>query len=635
VKLDFFNAVIVLLIIIFLALTVLREIDSLKMYSIFLAAVSSCCLLLISIRRQELAFPPIASLFFLLFLCWMFLSAFFSQDTTEAIWEILRTLSYFGLFLTIYNLVRKNNFAQTFLLLSFTIVGMAFVLKDLYNFFSWGELSSGGRLVGSFYWHNQMAGFIVLLVPLLLSLFLLTKNLYFKFISLLAIFVSLFALVLTYSRGGWISLLASLVLFFAFSFKKIKSHIKPLFITLAIFIIVTFIVIKPVGVGKTVQSIKSELSSQTRSVSGNLRTTVWQNAFKIIKDNPIFGVGPGAFGSSYYRYQNVPWLYAKNTHNHYLQYAAELGIIGFFLFAAVILSALFRVFRERKRLGDERRHPLLLGVIAALFGSAFHALIDVDWTRISLYSIFWLLLAVLFANLTRKDRVIEMVGVKKIIYLVPCVLLIVSVLLLVSQRNYDMAQKKLSDNNILGAEKDILRGIAFNSYDSSMYLLYGQIKEIQKKQNAAKTMYYKAASLSLYSSEPYYRLGNIEFLNKNYKEAKKMFLKAIGLAPFSHPKLYSGLSDTYLKLGEIKQAQITLKTAVENAFPLNESFRGFEYLYDYTGFKKELAETYIRLITLDIMLGQKEEAEKLLAVVETELDPENHLIPVLQEAVVK
>jgi tetratricopeptide (TPR) repeat protein len=509
------------------------------------------------------------------------------------------------------------------------------LVKDLYNLFSWGELSSGRYFTGSFYWHNQMAGFIIILIPLLLSLFLATRNLYFKFILLLVIFVSFLAIVLTYSRGGWISMLASLMLFFAFSFKKIKSHIKPLFIMLAVFMIVTFIILKPANVGKTGQSIKSELSSQTRSVSGNLRTTVWQNAFKILRDNPIFGVGPGAFGSSYYKYQSVPWLYAKYTHNHYLQYMAELGIIGFFLFASIILSALFRVFEERKRLGDETRYPLLLGVIAALFGSALHALIDVDWSRISLYSIFWILLAVLFANLTKKEKKIDVVGIRKLIYLFPLALLVVSILLSMGNRNYEKAEKNLKDNKILLAEINIKRAINLNPYDSTLYLLYGQIKEIQKKQNAAKEIYHKVASFSSYNSEPYYRLGNIEFINKNYKQAKKLFLKAIALAPFTHPRLYVGLSETHLKLGEIKQARRTLKTAVENAFPLNESFRGFEYLYEYTGFKKDLGQTYIRLITLDIMLGEKEEAKRLLSVVEKDLDPKNPTIPMLKTFVIE
>jgi len=630
-----FNITIVLSITIFLTFTILGEVNDIRLYSGLLTAVSATALTLVIVKHQKLAFPKNASLFFLLFLGWMFISTFFSKDIGQTIWEVLRTVSYFSLFLTIYNLTRKNRLTQSFLLTCFVISGSILLVKDLYNFFSWGELSNGRYLVGSFYWHNQMAGFIVVLLPLLLSLFLASRNLYFKLILLLVIFVSLLAIVFTYSRGGWISLLAALILFSVISFKKIKSHIKPLFIMFGIFMFVTFIVLKPANVGKKTQSIITELSIQTRSVSGNLRTTVWQNTFKMIKDNPIFGVGHGAFGVAYNRYQNVPWLYAKYTHNHYLEYAAELGIVGFLLFAAIILNAIFRVFVERKILSDYTRYPLLAGVIAALFGSAFHAFVDIDWSRISLYSIFWILLAVLFANLTKKEKKIDVVGIRKLIYLFPLILLVVSTLLIMGNKNYEMAQKNLNDNNIFEAEVNIKKAITLNPYDSTLYLLYGQIKEIQKKQNAAKAMYYKAAFLSSYNSEPYYRLGQIEFVNRNYKQAKKLLQQAIALAPFIHPKLYIALSDTYNELGDTEASEKTARNAIENTFPLNESFRGFSYIYEYAGFNKHLANLYIRLIAIDIKNKKTKEAKRLLDIVAKDLDSKNPMIPFLRTLVVQ
>ena len=626
---------IALLIISFIILSILGESSSIRTYSIFLAAVSSCSLTLIIVTHRRLAFPKVASMCFLLFIGWMLISSFFSKDISQTIWEVLRTVSYFGLFLTVYALVKNNKSIQSFLLISFITAGSILLIKDLYNFFSWYGLSSGRYLIGSFYWHNQMAGFIVILIPLLLSLFLLIKNLYLKFVLLSAILISLIAIVFTYSRGGWLSLIASLLLFFVLSFKKIKSHIKPLFIMFTIFMIFGFVVLKPANIGKKAESVKTELSSQTRSVSGNLRITVWQNTFQMIKDNPIFGVGPGVFGESYYKYQNVPWLYAKNAHNHYLEYVAELGIVGFFLFAAITINAIFMVLAERKALGDYAKYPLLIGIIAALFGSAFHALVDIDWSRISLYSIYWILLAVLFANLTRKDRVIEIIGVKKVIYLFPIILLVVSTLLLLGNRYYETAQKNLNDNNIFEAEKNITKAITLNPYDSNLHLLYGQIKEIQKKQNDAKAMYYKAASLSSYSSEPYYRVGNIEFLNKNYQQAKKMFLKSIALTPFSHPKLYIALSKTYAKLRENKNSEKIIRNAIENVFPLNESFREFSYMYEYSGLNKHLANLYLELIALDIQNNKIKEAKRLLGVVEKDLDPKNPIIPHFKTLVVQ
>lgn len=611
------------------------ETTGIKMYSFLLASVSFCSLALILIKDRVLRFSPPPVIFFILLILWMIISSFFSKDIAQTIWEILRTTSYFALFLTIYHLTANNKSAQRFLIISLTAIGAILLIKDVYYFFSWGGLRNGSSLIGTFYWHNQMAGFITFLIPLLLSLFLSFRNIFLKLITLSAIFISLISIVFTYSRGGWISLIAALLLFFILSFKKIKSNIILLFLMLAIFITATFVFIKPANVNNKAQSIKAEMSPQTRTVSGNLRITVWKNTLKMIKDYPIFGLGPGAFGNVYYNYQNTPWLYAQHAHNQFLEYIAELGILGFLFFAAIIISAIFCVFTNLKKLTDETKYPFLAGVIAALFGSGVHALIDIDWTRIALFSIFWILLAVLFANLTKKEKTIDIVGIKKLLYLPPLAMLAISIFLIIANRNYEMAQKNLEENKIQEAERNIVKAITLNPYESSSYILYGEIKEMQKKQKEAMRMYRKASALNSYKTYPYYKLGQIESLNKNYKQAKNDFLKAVQLAPFSDPKLYISLSDSYDKLGNIKESERVIRDAVENKFPINESYRGFSYIYDYTGMNKDVASLYFKLITFDIKNKNTKEAKKLLNIIEKDIDPKSPIIPFFKEFVIK
>jgi O-antigen ligase len=67
------------------------------------------------------------------------------------------------------------------------------------------------------------------------------------------------------------------------------------------------------------------------------RGDFWRSALATSKDHPIFGVGPGVFGSAFYSYQTVPWLYGRHAHNHFLQMAAEFGIVGFLLFIVFFL----------------------------------------------------------------------------------------------------------------------------------------------------------------------------------------------------------------------------------------------------------------------------------------------------------
>ena len=634
-KVGSFNIFVSLLIIFFLTFSILYETSvNVRTFIILLSAVSSSSLIFLVLRYREVYFPSPFSLFMFLFFGWIFISAFFSKDISQTIWEILRTASFLALFFAVYNLVRKKKYVQFFLLVSLAILCTLLVVKDMYYFFSWARPEEGRYFTGSFFWHNQMAGFLVILIPLMVSLFLATRQLYYKFFLFLSILILIIGIVLTQSRGGWLSLLVVLMLFALIYLRRMKSAIKPISI-LAVLFFIALLLLQPTGVIDKAKSIKEELFLETRSVSGNLRATVWKGAFNMISDNPVFGVGHGAFGEAFHKYQQAPWLYARNTHNHYLEYLAETGIVGFLLFILIILSAIFTVFRARNEITDEAKHPLLVGTVAALFGSGVHAFVDTDWARVSLYSIFWILMAVVLASLIKKEKILEVVGVKKTVYLFLFFPLGFALILGISNRSYEMARKNLEEGNVQEAETNILKAIQFNPYDFSSQLLYGQVKEIQKRPEGAKNIYHKATSLSFFNSEPLYRIGLIEFEKENYKSAKQWFEKAVKLNPYSHPKLYEGLSDSHLKLGDTKEARNTLKRAVEIAFPLNKSFRGFEYLYDYTGFKKELAKIYIKLISLDIMLGEKEEAKKLLAIVEKELDPENSLIPVFQEAVVK
>jgi putative inorganic carbon (HCO3(-)) transporter len=629
--LKLFNTTVILAIITFLVLAILGETTNVRLYSGLLTAVSATALTLVIVKHQKLAFPKNASLFFLLFLGWMLISSFFSKDIGQTIWEVLRTASYFSLFLVVYNLTRRNQQIQNFLLILFVSFGGVIMFKDLYIFLLGKQLASGVQFAGAFLWHNQMAGFLLFLIPIVFQLFLNLSNRPIKYALLFLLTLFFFALILTSSRGGWLSMGGGLLFFTLLNLKKIRAHFKPLFVMImALALTFPLIVQSPTIIQKT-KSIKEDVKSETRTVSGNLRVTAWQNSIRMIKDYPFFGVGPGAFGSAYYAYQTDPWLYSRYAHNHLLHIASELGIPGFFFFSAILVTALVLGVRERRRLLDEKRNPLLPGIAAGLFASTLHAFLDFDWSTITLFSIFWIFISIFFAALTRKENIIEISGVKKIFYLLPLFLLIVSLVLIFAEKQYKRAQMFIGKEDFKSSEKSVNKAIKFNPFDAEYYLFLGELRAHQNREDQAKASYQKAISLSPLNSEIFYRIGILEFGKENYKEAKKWFAKAVKLNPYSHPKLYDGLSDSYLKLGDTKTARKTLKAAVDIAFPLNESFKGFEYLYDYTGFKKELAGTYIRLITLDIMLGEKEEAKRLLSVVEKDLDPKNITLPILKK----
>lgn len=71
------------------------------------------------------------------------------------------------------------------------------------------------------------------------------------------------------------------------------------------------------------------------------RVTVWRDTLRLIHAYPIFGCGLGGFESAFLRYKvSLPMFDQDYAHNDYLQGLAELGIVGFGIFAIAVLTAL-------------------------------------------------------------------------------------------------------------------------------------------------------------------------------------------------------------------------------------------------------------------------------------------------------
>jgi hypothetical protein len=119
---------------------------------------------------------------------------------------------------------------------------------------------------------------------------------------------------------------------------------------------------------------KSSAARPTRLASvESPRYRYWDVALHSFADHPVRGVGTAGF--------RVEWLRegdrgspARDAHSLYIETAAELGIIGLTLLAALALGL---VVSTRRALG--RHRAAAVGPAAALFAVAFHAGFDWDW----------------------------------------------------------------------------------------------------------------------------------------------------------------------------------------------------------------------------------------------------------------
>ncbi len=124
--------------------------------------------------------------------------------------------------------------------------------------------------------------------------------------------------------------------------------------------------------------------------SGDVRLALWHGTWNLLRAQPIFGAGLGAFPMVYDLYRlpsHVELL--QYPHNLFLDFWVELGFAGLVWIAAMLGWLVSRTVALRQ---SARTHALpVLGVIVAF---VVYGLVDVPYFKNDLALLFWLLIAV-------------------------------------------------------------------------------------------------------------------------------------------------------------------------------------------------------------------------------------------------
>ena len=109
--------------------------------------------------------------------------------------------------------------------------------------------------------------------------------------------------------------------------------------------------------------------ARTEDISGDTRAQIWRDTIPLIRDYWKTGVGMGAYEVAFYKYKNVaPMGTVDYAHNDYLQYLAELGVVGFGLGLSVIGRCFYWMTKGSG--------ALVAGTWGAAAAMALHSLVD-------------------------------------------------------------------------------------------------------------------------------------------------------------------------------------------------------------------------------------------------------------------
>lgn len=227
------------------------------------------------------------------------------------------------------------------------------------------------------------------------------------FLSILAFFT--LAIILSYTRAAWVSLVGAFMVFLVFKF-KVKSWVIWSGVATVGVLIIIFQTTLSQKLSKNQQDSSSNLQEHVQSISNvssdasNLeRLNRWNSAFKMFFEKPILGHGPGTYAFLYAPYQNSrdKTIISTNAgdmgnaHSEYFGPLAEMGAVGMLLMIILVIVVVKIGYRLNKNLINPEHRGLFMSVYFGLLTYLVHGALNnyLDTDKAS--SLFWGFIAIM------------------------------------------------------------------------------------------------------------------------------------------------------------------------------------------------------------------------------------------------
>lgn len=217
------------------------------------------------------------------------------------------------------------------------------------------------------------------------------RLLYITAISLMGI-----ALLLSGSRGGFVALLAGVMLIVLLTTKKGSTQNFALRVGAAV-LLAAAVVGGAIFVGGESSLTRFAETAVSADISTN-RMHIWSVTLKVIASNLPFGAGFGAFGAAYTPFDSLSGLErVEQAHNDYLQVLADAGIAGL-LIGGAFLYWFFRTGLKNVKVSNSYRRGVAVGAFAGCFAILVHSLFDFVLHTTAVSILFLMLLAMIVAS---------------------------------------------------------------------------------------------------------------------------------------------------------------------------------------------------------------------------------------------
>lgn len=275
---------------------------------------------------------------------------------------------------TVSTLERLRAVAWGLSLMALPLAATALQNFALHRDLAGASLGPGGRIFGYdaalTQNPNDLALMLNLILPLTIGLFFSNRRPMARGLLAGLIALDASAIVVTFSRGGFLSLLTT---FFLYLHRLYRSREKT-WVVIALVLAVAIVPLLPQGYLHRIDTITNIQADQTGSAGQ--RWDLTRAALIFVVNHPLIGAGLGMNQLAVNEILGPIW---HDVHNVYLEYAVDLGWVGFTLFLVLLLTCIQSAARVRDRsaslpelstlsaLAEAIRIALTTFAVAALF----------------------------------------------------------------------------------------------------------------------------------------------------------------------------------------------------------------------------------------------------------------------------
>ena len=219
---------------------------------------------------------------------------------------------------------------------------------------------------------NDYASFLVLFIPLLLSSFLFKRGAAIKSAAAILLFLSFSGLIITGSRGGALSFLFSMLIYFLLLYREKMVSLSKIMLLCMMLTVVSGVVflILPSKVTEAVTARFDPAQSEDLYQMTSGRTLIWSCGLRFFMESPIFGHGNRAFLTLAEKKFSVRAV----AHNQYLEHLVNYGILGLTILLMIFFKLFQYVWNQIQATRDIWNKQLYISYIAGFSGYIFSLL---------------------------------------------------------------------------------------------------------------------------------------------------------------------------------------------------------------------------------------------------------------------